>query len=80
MPKTMPLSSLQVLDKARIIAFTSGCDPQFRRHLMNMGVLPNAEVTLVRIAPLRDPIEIKVRDYRLVIRLVDARFIQVERL
>ncbi len=80
MSRTMPLSSLQLHDKARIIAFTSGCDQQFRRQLISMGVLPNCEITLARIAPLRDPIEIKVRDYRLLIRLADARFIQVERL
>lgn len=80
MHKVLPLSSLCLHDKARIIGFTSGCDTTFRRHLISMGVLPNSEIQLVRIAPLRDPIEIRVRDYRLIIRLADARYIQVERL
>ena len=77
---SVPLSDLECDEKARVLAFTTGCDGVFRRQMMSMGVLPNSEVEVVRVAPLRDPIEIKVRNYRLVIRLSDARYIQVERL
>ena len=80
MGNILPLSSLKLNQTARVIAFTAGCNEAFRRRLMSMGVLPNSEVTLVRLAPLADPMEIRVRNYRLVIRSADARHIQVERL
>ena len=45
-----------------------------------MGVLPGTPVTLVRTAPLGDPIEIKVRGYNLTLRKSEAEHIVVERL
>ena len=77
---SLPLADLKCAERARVLAFTAGCDAVFRRKMMSMGVLPNSEVEVVRVAPLFDPIEIKVRTNRLVIRLADARNIQVERL
>ena len=46
--------------------------------LREMGLLPGTSVTLVRTAPLGDPLEIKVRGYHLTIRKVDAAHILVE--
>lgn len=43
-----------------------------------MGVLPGTTVTLVRIAPMGDPIEIKVRGYNLTLRKSEAEHIVVE--
>jgi len=51
--------------------------PAFIR-LREMGVLPGTTVTLVRVAPLGDPIEIKVRGYNLTLRKSEAEFILVE--
>jgi ferrous iron transport protein A len=46
--------------------------------LREMGVLPGTSVTLVRTAPLGDPIEIKVRGYHLTLRRTEAAHIAVE--
>ena len=51
----------------RIIA-----SPLIRQRLIDMGVLPNVEVTLLRVAPLGDPIEIKLRGYNLSLRKNEA--------
>jgi ferrous iron transport protein A len=51
--------------------------PAFIR-LREMGLLPGTTVTLVRIAPMGDPIEIKVRGYNLTLRKSEAEFIVVE--
>ncbi len=51
--------------------------PAFVR-LREMGLLPGTTVTLVRIAPMGDPIEIKVRGYNLTLRKSEAEFILVE--
>jgi ferrous iron transport protein A len=48
--------------------------------LREMGVLPGTSVTLVRTAPLGDPIEIRVRGYNLTLRKSEADHIVVERL
>lgn len=51
--------------------------PAFTR-LREMGLLPGTTVTLVRIAPMGDPIEIKVRGYNLTLRKSEAEFVVVE--
>jgi len=47
-------------------------------HLREMGLLPGTRLTLVRTAPLGDPLEIEVRGYRLSLRRADADSILVE--
>ena len=46
--------------------------------LREMGLLPGTQVTLVRVAPLGDPIEIKVRGYHLTLRKTEAENVIVE--
>jgi ferrous iron transport protein A len=46
--------------------------------LREMGVLPGTAVTLVRVAPLGDPIEIKIRGYHLTLRKSEAEHVLVE--
>ena len=50
--------------------------PAFTR-LREMGMLPGTRVSLVRIAPLGDPIEIQVRGYRLSLRKSEAALVEV---
>ncbi len=52
-------------------------DPAFLR-MREMGLLVGTTVTLVRTAPLGDPLEIKLRGYRLTLRKSDAAHVQVE--
>ena len=49
-----------------------------RLRLLDMGLIPRTEVTLQKIAPLGDPIEINIRGYELTLRIAEARNIEVE--
>ena len=49
-----------------------------KRRIMDMGITKGVEVTVRRVAPLGDPIEINVRDYELSLRKADAQMIEVE--
>ena len=49
-----------------------------RRHLLDMGLTPRTTVSVTKIAPLGDPIELHLRGYQLSIRKEDASSIQVE--
>ena len=49
-----------------------------RRHLLDMGLTPNAEVTLQKAAPMGDPIQVTVRGYELSLRKADAQMIEVQ--
>ncbi len=48
-----------------------------RQHLLDMGVIPGVEVTVVKYAPMGDPIELRIRGYELILRLADAQQIEV---
>lgn len=49
-----------------------------KRHIMDMGITKGVEVTLVKVAPLGDPMELEVRGYELSIRASEAKDIVVE--
>lgn len=51
-------------------------DQQLRSRLLEMGLTPGTSVSLLRVAPLGDPLEIKVRGYRLSLRRSDAALIR----
>ncbi|MCI6639321.1 MAG: ferrous iron transport protein B [Pygmaiobacter massiliensis] len=55
-----------------------GGEGALRQHFLDMGVLPGAEVTLVKYAPMGDPMELRVHGYELTLRLDDAQKIEVE--
>lgn len=59
------------------IAFVSGKGP-LRKKFMDMGLTPDARFEVVRVAPLGDPIEIRVRGYLLSLRRSEAQHIEVE--
>ena len=71
------LSDLKVGQKARVIKLNEN-DKKIRRHLLDMGVTRDTEVTIKKIAPLGDPIDISLRDYELCIRKMDLSKIEVE--
>ncbi len=48
-----------------------------RRHLLDMGLTPNALITLQKVAPMGDPIQITVRRFELTLRLEEANNVQV---
>ena len=49
-----------------------------RQHFLDMGVIPGAEITLIKLAPLGDPMELRIHGYELTLRLDDAEKIDIE--
>ena len=69
------LADLPLGQDAEIISID--CDRRISRRLMEMGLLPGTAVRVVRVAPLGDPIELRVRNYGLSVRRADAARIAV---
>ena len=55
-----------------------GGDGALRHHLLDMGLTPQTEVQLQKVAPMGDPIQITLRGYELTLRLEDAKWIEIE--
>lgn len=72
----MTLGELGIGKSARLLEV--GGEGALRQHLLDMGLIPGAEVTLVKFAPMGDPIELLIHGYELTIRLADARNILIE--
>ena len=53
-------------------------DGAIRRRLMDMGITPGAQVTMKKVAPLGDPIEIQIRGYELSLRKAEAEQVKLE--
>ncbi|NBC18454.1 MAG: iron transporter [Bacteroidetes bacterium] len=71
----MTLDDLSPGQQGTVTGFTSD-DPPPR--ILEMGLLPGTTVTVVRLAPMGDPIDLKVRGYHLSIRRQEARQIEVD--
>jgi ferrous iron transport protein A len=84
LPQTQNLKTSQTTlknapqGKTVTVAKVGGTDPAFRRRIMEMGIVEGTPITVVKTAPLGDPIQIKVRGYVLAIRKKDASCINVE--
>ncbi|MDY3282337.1 FeoA family protein [Dysosmobacter sp.] len=72
----MTLNELQTGQTAVITEV--GGEGALRCRLLDMGLIPRTAVTLQKVAPMGDPIEIRVRGYELTLRVEDARKIQVK--
>ena len=72
----MTLDHLRVGESARVTAV--GGQGALRQHILDMGVIPGSVVTLTKLAPLGDPMELKVHGYALSLRKADAARIEVE--
>ena len=75
MNKKLTLASLEIAQEA--IIDSVGGEGALRRHFFDMGLTPGAEITLVKRAPMGDPIEVEIRGYELTLRLADAEKIEV---
>ncbi len=71
------LSDLTVGDAARVIEITG--QDQVATRLLEMGLTAGADVTLLGVAPLGDPIELELRGYRLSVRRAEAQRVRIER-
>lgn len=72
----MTLKDLKVGESGRIL--TVGGEKVLRRRLLDMGITPRTTVTIKKMAPMGDPIEILLRGYVLTLRLEDAEEITIE--
>ena len=72
----MRLSDMIIGQSKRVIKLNNPADVRIR--LNEIGLTEGVKVTLIRKAPLLDPIEIKVRDFYLALRVCDANLIEVE--
>lgn len=76
----MPLITLDKISigqRARITGFTS-VETNFRRKLLSLGIMPGAEVEILRTAPMGDPIQIKLRGASVSLRRSEASIIEAE--
>ncbi len=71
------LSDLKVGQKAKVLKLNEE-NKAIRRHLLDMGITRGVEITIKKIAPMGDPIDIKLRDYELCIRKEELEKIEVE--
>ena len=71
----MTLDELAIGQEATIV--TVGGEKILRRRLLDMGLTPRTKVMIRKIAPLGDPIELRLRGYLLTIRKEDAKQIEV---
>ena len=72
----MTLKDLKVGESAVITKI--GGEGALRQHFLDMGVIPGAEVTVVKFAPMGDPMELQIHGYELTLRLADAAQIDIE--
>ena len=71
----MTLKELNIGQKAKILEV--GGKGALRQHFLDMGVIPGAEIELIKFAPMGDPMELKIHGYELTLRLADAAQINV---
>lgn len=75
---SITLSDFVVGDCGRVLGFQSG-GGAYRRKLLSMGLTPGVEIQVLRVAPLGDPVELRVRGTALSLRRDEASVLEVER-
>ena len=73
----MTLADAELLQPVVVVGV--GGERAFRRRLMEMGLVPGTEVTVHKVAPLGDPIELRARGCTLSIRIAEAKTVDVKR-
>ena len=73
------LGELTAGERGRIVGYHRG-DRSYREKLLAMGLTPGTEFSVVRLAPLGDPVEINVRGYAVSLRKGEARLLRIEKL
>ena len=74
----MKLNSLHPGQSARITEV--GGEGALRQHFLDMGMIPGAEVMVIKLAPLGDPMELRIHGYELTLRLAEAEQITIEQI
>lgn len=74
--KYMTLKDLPIGKTATVTAV--GGEGALRQHFLDMGIIPMADVTMVKYAPMGDPVEVRIHSYELTLRLADAAKIEID--
>ena len=72
----MKLNELAVGKSAAILRV--GGKGALRQHFLDMGMIPGAEVTVIKLAPMGDPMELQIHGYELTLRLAEAEQIEIK--
>ena len=72
----LKLNELKINQSGLILSV--GGEGSLRQHLLDMGIIPGAEAKMIRLAPMGDPLEIRIHDYELTLRLADAERIKIK--
>jgi len=75
---TVSMGVLQVNDKGKVVGYAKGAKT-YRSKLLAMGLTKGTEFTVTRVAPLGDPIEIRLRGFNLSLRKEEADILLVEK-
>ena len=84
--QTLPLNELKNGEHGKVTAFSDIKNSELseedardlKRHLMSMGFVRGAEIKFLKVAPLGDPIKVKVKGYDIALRKEEARCIQIQ--
>lgn len=71
----MTLRELEIGKSARVLSV--GGEGALRQHFLDMGLIPGANVTMMKFAPMGDPIELRIHSYELTLRIADAEKIEI---
>jgi ferrous iron transport protein A len=74
---SITLREMQAGEQGRVQGYADG-GRGYRRKLLSMGLTPGAEFQVIRVAPLGDPVEVRVRGASLTLRKDEAAALQVE--
>ena len=74
----MTLNDLEIQETGEILSV--GGEGALRQHFLDMGLIPHVEVTIVKYAPMGDPIEMRIHGYELTLRRDDAKKIEVRKI
>ena len=73
------MTSLRELPIGKTATIRSvGGEGALRQHFLDMGLIPKGDVTMVKYAPMGDPMELRIHSYELTLRLADAEKIEIE--
>ena len=73
----MNIKDLEIGKSAKITEV--GGEGALRQHFLDMGLIPGAQITMIKFAPMGDPVEIKIHGYELTLRLADAEKIGIDK-
>ena len=73
------LKTMKPGDSARVTGFAAG-ERDYRQRLLAMGLTPGVVFSVTRVAPLGDPVEIRVRNFTLTLRQHEAAILRAERI